>query len=219
MRANPFWALGLFIASVPFALSACPAEPAPPPVVPAPEPPTHPDPVPAPGPVDPPDAGAPPAVSSSAAAPQPEPPVDPRAMHPANFHPPSTAITPIGTPCTPSAPQRGVDPCGSKGRIAIEENTYSAGPMNGPCTLTRMKGKSIAATPSACISGDRLWAMSACYVCRMPGAGWSMQGVLSEMTPAQLHEAQKQLNLPEKPVLIDAASWTKAIERAAEHLP
>lgn len=121
---------------------------------------------------------------------------------------------PIGAPCT-SAPT-----CGLRGRIALRSFAiHSPGPgprAERPCSpigLTPTNATSHYAK-SACVSGDRVHATTACILCRMPSRTVS-EGVISEMTVPQREFLIRELDLAEPAAsLTSAEAWSRAFASA-----
>lgn len=122
---------------------------------------------------------------------------------------------PIGAPCT-DAPT-----CGLRGRIALR--SFATHAQGGPGTRGEPPCSPIALTPtnaishyakSACVSGDRVHATSACIICRVPSRTVS-EGVISEMTEAQREFLGKELGLTETAAtLTSAEAWSRALASA-----
>ena len=72
-------------------------------------------------------------------------------------------------------------------------------------------------THSACVTGDELVAAGTCVMCRIPTAGWSFHGRVSEMTAAQGATLVKKLALTaDAPTT--AQGWSTLIAARASKL-
>jgi hypothetical protein len=158
----------------------------------------------------------------------PAPPRAPTRRHPANDVAQPPAPLEIGAPCpapaaAPEDRAPSFDPCGTKGRVAVRWNAFSASLARAaPCTMVNLgegakpgnfpPGGHI---PSACVKDGQLFARSTCVVCRLPGAGWNATALIAEMTRDQALACQKRLGLPTKEPLLTAEAWTKALAAAA----
>lgn len=101
--------------------------------------------------------------------------------------------------------------CGTRGRVSVETSNH---PLHAqaPCELESLtKDGSVSPFASAaCVVGDEIVATSACVMCRLPDAGWSFHGRISEMTDDQAEEVFRQLRL-QGSVPDDADGWREAI--------
>lgn len=135
--------------------------------------------------------------------------------------PPVVAPTPeaapgkLGASCAPGqkVDRYSIDPCGAKQRIAIEMNPRQAiFTRELPCT----PGASHERPPNelrTCIEGDRLYAQSTCFICRVPQSGWAVVAQLDELTPEGARALQGMLDLPHETALSGTAAWRQALAR------
>jgi len=143
--------------------------------------------------------------------------------------PPETAPEPQ-TPPPPiviarrpeDAPQLGAacadaSTCGTKKRVALRAyRDMTPGLAKGdlPCKpVGTTKPTVMPEAASACVSGDRLYVMSVCVVCRMP-SNTRAEAIVSELTPPQREFAQKLAGLSTAGTLASADAWSKAIADA-----
>ena len=144
----------------------------------------------------------------------------PTRRRPGNDAPPPREALEVGAPCPAvvPAPADGrpapFDPCGTKGRVSVRWNAYSAA-LVAPCKMIGV-GRTKEPSPtgyvaSACVQDGKLWAANVCVMCRMANAGWSATGLIAEMTREQALACQERLGLPAKEPLLTAEAWTKAI--------
>jgi hypothetical protein len=132
--------------------------------------------------------------------------------------PPERALPVLGTPCTAQT-----EGCGKSGTLAVVVDPTRARHARGAdatqhCTLDATQPANAPAPTGylgyACASDDRLYVSSVCMMCRMHGAGSSLEGILSQMTNAQIAAAQKMAGLPASPLLTTEVAWNKAIAAA-----
>lgn len=182
----------------------------------------------APAPATPATPEAPPTGEVAIADPPPDAaadkPVPMKRRHPGNDVPRPPAPPELGAPCpAPAATAAGraapFDPCGTKGRVSVRWNSFSASLGRvAPCTMVPVGKDAKAQKPtfsgdlrSACIKDGQLWASSACLTCRMPDAGWSATALIAELTREQALACQKRLGLPADQPLLTAKAWAKAL--------
>lgn len=128
---------------------------------------------------------------------------------------PDAAPGKLGAACTAGQKieRRGLDPCGSKGRIAIEMNPrQSLFTREVPCTPGSPYHHG-AEEQTACVDGDRLYIRSACLPCRVPHTGWAAVVQLDELTLEGARGLQATLDLPTDPALTTTTAWRRALER------
>ncbi|MBS2014970.1 MAG: hypothetical protein JST00_18915 [Deltaproteobacteria bacterium] len=118
---------------------------------------------------------------------------------------------PVGRPCGPDDTKT----CGTKGRVAVGvmQTTNMAKRMKPPCTLPERDPKAPfdpGGHTTGCIEGERVYVVGSCMECRI-FSEWMMVAVVSEMTDAQLEEAQQRARLPRSPLLKTTASWKGAL--------
>lgn len=131
----------------------------------------------------------------------------------------------LGTPCVAGQTRVPVDPCGTQGRVALAIDPARALFVRVPsCALVDLvstKGSGNAGEiggmfpTQACTSAEEVFAAEGCAMCRVPGAGWSAQGRIAEMTDAQHLHLQKQLGLSTSAPFRTASAWRSAIARAS----
>jgi hypothetical protein len=121
----------------------------------------------------------------------------------------------LGDPCSADA-SADPDPCGTKGRIALELDNRSATRAGEPkCKETRLPMQGVN-QPYACVDNGIVHAAAVCVACRMAMAGWSARALISELTPAQAEFLQQKLGLDRGAALASAADWRRAIAAKAQ---
>ncbi len=139
----------------------------------------------------------------------------------------------IGSACPPPEPaaqgartghSAGSLACGTKARVSVRWDPHTT--MNAfaknelPCTLVSVDKKKapreqLGESRQACTAEGRVYALSACMMCRLPQAGWSAVGLIAEMTREQSLTLQAKLGLSEAAPLTTTEAWQKAITAAA----
>jgi hypothetical protein len=141
-----------------------------------------------------------PATQSSSAA---EKPRHPAGGEHEDAPPPPPAI---GDSCA-DVPQN----CGKSGKVAIIRERLRAH-KGVPCTPVPISPPhAMPNRVSACIDGERVFVTSSCIVCRIMTED-RLLALVSDMTPAQLEEAQALAALPKSPALTTVAAWKSAID-------
>lgn len=117
---------------------------------------------------------------------------------------------PVGRPCGPDDGKT----CGTRGRVAVGvvQTTNMTRRVKPPCTLPEREPKSPfdpGGYTTGCVEGDRVYVVATCMECRI-FSEWMMVAIVSEMTDAQLEEAQQRARLPKSPLLKTTASWKGA---------
>lgn len=153
---------------------------------------------------------------------------------PAPTMPPVRGLPQIGSACPPPepAPQGArtgrsgapIAVCGTKARVSLRWDPHTT--MNAfaknelPCTLVSVDKKKtpreqLGESHQACTADGRIYALSACMMCRLPQAGWSAVGLIAEMTREQSLTLQAKLGLSEAAPLRTTDDWQKAITAAS----
>ncbi len=154
----------------------------------------------------PPSATAAPAPTPSETAPEPQTPPPPIVVARRAEDAPA-----LGAACADAAT------CGTKKRVALRayrDMTPGIAKPDVPCKpVATTKPTVMPEAPSACVSGDRLYVASVCFVCRMPSSTRA-EALVSELTPAQREFTQKLAGLAGAGTLSTPEAWSKAIAEA-----
>jgi len=131
----------------------------------------------------------------------------------------------LGAPCKPGGSVNGLDPCGTKQRIAVRFVPHTMGMMGSgmtvPCTLSKATPpKEIgmgASSVATCITEGTLYANLDCMYCRIPGAGENVVAKLDELTGTQALAVQARLGLPAETPLRGEKAWRQALSPREAH--
>lgn len=107
-----------------------------------------------------------------------------------------------------AAPLAPPDVCGTRGRVAIEEQSSTFGFEQGlPCDLRSLGDRKYEGPSAACVSGDHLVIVSSCVMCRRIDAGQVIHAKLSELTPPQHARLAQTLGVPPERAPRTAEAW------------
>ena len=133
---------------------------------------------------------------------------DPSAPIEAPSRPPEPGQVNLGAPC-----DAGLEVCGTRGRVAVEKDPWSATFRRSPTCRLGEKRRSVSHAIAWCIEDGRLYARGACFACRVRGAGFSVVALLDELRPSSASSLQYEMGLPIEPVLRGAGAWEDALSR------
>ena len=119
--------------------------------------------------------------------------------------PPSNFAQGLGQAAAPLAPP---DVCGTRGRVAIEEQSSTFGFEQGlPCDLRSTGDRNSGGPSAACVSGDHLVIVSNCVMCRRIDAGQVIHAKLSELTSPQHARLAQVIGVPPGRAPRTAEAW------------
>ncbi len=158
------------------------------------------------------------APSVSAPAPTASVTAPPKERHPAGIETPEDAPPErtLGTPCTAGSPG-----CGKNGTLAVVRHLdrMAVRPAPPSCKLAKVSRSTKDAVGSdatfACVHEGQILVQSVCIMCRLPSRQ-QLDGVIAEMTPEQLAEAQAFAGFGTTPALTTERAWQDAIAKASK---
>ena len=108
--------------------------------------------------------------------------------------------------------------CGTKGRVAVEMEMSSGGPLPRkravPCAMQPLSPPNDSDRQTGCVKDDRVYLSGDCRICRQ-SSQWDLTGAVAEMTDAQLVQAQERVSLAPGLILRTPDAWQSAIAAAA----